>query len=135
MTRSLVTVLGVLMLAIAGCGGGTTYVATGRGGALSADARIDVVPRGANRQVLVSVQHLLPPERLGSEFSTYNVWIVPPGGRPVPAGRLDYDRGRRSGQLVTITPFEEFRVLVTAETGMPMSYPSQAVVISQDVAS
>lgn len=135
MTRSLVTVLGVLVLAIAGCGSGTSYAATGRGGALSADARIDVVPRGANRQVMVSVSHLVPPERLGSDLSTYNVWIVPPGGRPVPAGTLDYDRGSRSGRLVTITPFDEFRVLVTAETGMPMGYPSQVVVISQDVAS
>jgi hypothetical protein len=135
MTRSIVTVLGVMALAIAGCGGGTSYSAMGRGGALSADARIDVVPSGGNRQVIVSVQHLVPPERLGSDFSTYNVWIVPPGGRPVPAGRLDYDPGSRSGQLLTVTPFEEFRVLVTAETGMPMGYPSRAVVISQDVTS
>jgi len=131
--RSIVTVLGVLALAIAGCGGGTSYAAMGRGGALSADARIDVVPTGGNRQVIVSVQHLVPPERLGPDFSTYNVWIVPPGGRPVPAGQLNYDRGSRSGRLTTITPFDEFRVLVTAEAGMPRGYPSQAVVISQDV--
>lgn len=135
MTRYIVTGLGVLALAIAGCGGGTSYVATGLGPALSADARIDVERTGANRQVSVSVQHLMPPERLGRDFSDYAVWIVPPGGTPIPAGRLDYDEGRRRGRLTTITPYENFRVLITAEPGIPMGVPSRAVVIAQDVAS
>jgi hypothetical protein len=132
---SCVAPLGALVLAIAGCGGGQSYSVTGRGPALSADARIDVSPAGANRQVVVSVDHLLPPERLGRQFSTYTVWIVPPGGNPVPAGRLEYDRARRRGRLTTITPYEDFRVLVTAEPEMPLGAPSRAVVLSQDVIS
>ena len=94
-----------------------------------------MVPTGPNRQVVVAVDHLLPPERLGQEFSTYTVWIVPRGGAPVPAGRLDYDRSRRRGRLTTITPYEEFRLLVTAEPATPLGGPSRAVVLSQDVVS
>lgn len=135
MKRSIVTILGAFVLAIAGCGGGTSYAVMGRGPALSADARIDVAEVGANRQVMVSVEHLLPPERLGTDFTSYAVWIVPPGGAPVPAGRLDYDRGSRRGRLTTITPYEDFRVLVTAEPAVPTGAPSRAVVLSQDVAS
>lgn len=135
MTRFIGTALSLLALAVAGCGGGSSYAATGLGPALSADARIDVVPTGANRQVSVSVQHLMPPERLGRDFSDYAVWIVPPGGSPIPVGRLDYDAGRRRGRLTAITPYENFRVLVTAEPGIPMGVPSRTVVIAQDVAS
>ncbi|HEY8429257.1 MAG TPA: anti-sigma factor [Sandaracinaceae bacterium] len=133
---TILSLLGALMLAIASCGGGRSYVATGRGPALSADARIDVVPVSAgNRQVRVHVEHLLPPERLHEDFSTYSVWIVPPGGRPIPVGTLDYDRSSRRGQLVTVTPFERFRVLVTAEPNTRTGFPTGAVVIDQDVAS
>ncbi len=130
------TVSLVLALAIAGCGGGRSYAATGQGPALSADARIDVVPLNAgNRQVRVSVQHLLPPQRLRSEYTGYSVWIVPPGGNPIPVGTLEYDAGSRRGQLVTVTPFEDFRVLVTAEPRMTAGYPSGEVVVMQDVRS
>jgi hypothetical protein len=125
----------LVLFAVAGCGGGHTYVVTGQGGALSADARIDVTHSGANREVFVSVENLLPPERLGDGLSTYSVWIVPPGGNAVPAGRLDYNSDNRRGRLRTVTPFEDFRVVVTAEPDMPLGYPSGAVVIEQDVSS
>jgi hypothetical protein len=134
MLRTKVTVLAVLFCVA--CGGGRTYTTTGVGGALSADARIDVTAvRGGNRQVRVAVQHLPPPDRLGSGLSTYGVWIVPPGGTPVPAGRLDYDPGSRRGQLTTVTPYEDFRIIVSAEPSMPAGYPSHAIVVSQDVSS
>lgn len=128
--------LAALSLALTACGGGSSYASTGQGAALSADARIDVVPVSAgNRQVRVLVQHLLPPERLDEDFTTYSVWIVPPGGNPIPVGTLDYDRGSRQGQLVTVTPFDEFRVLVTAEPGLTGGYPSGVVVVEQEVSS
>lgn len=124
------------VLTIAGCGGGASYVTTGSGPALSADARIDVNRvYGNNRRIDLAVNHLLPPERLGEEFSSYAVWIVPPGGNPVPAGKLDYDAGARRGRLTTVTPYEDFRVIITAEPGIPSAYPTGAVVVEQDVQS
>ncbi len=121
---------------IAGCGGGSSYVTTGRGPGLAADARISVEPVYANnRKVDLQVQHLLPPQRLGQDYSSYAVWIIPPGGNPIPAGKLEYDAGNRRGRLTTVTPYENFRMLVTAESSAPSPYPTGAVVISQDVRS
>lgn len=121
---------------LSACGGGRTYVSTGRGGALSADARIEVSTiGGGNRRVRVAVQNLVPPGRLGEDLTTYSVWIVPPGGDPQPAGRLDYDAGSRRGDLTTVTPYEDFRVLVSAEPPVPAGYPSGAVVIEEYVTS
>ena len=57
------------------------------------------------------------------------------GPEPVPAGRLDYDAGNRRGQLTTITPYEDFRVLVSAEPPVPMGHPSGQVVIEEYVTS
>ena len=74
-----------------------------------------------------------PPDRLGPALSTYGVWIVPPGGAPIPAGRLAYDPANRFGQLTTVTPYEDFRVIVSAEPSVQMGAPSEAIVVSQDV--
>jgi hypothetical protein len=129
---------GVLLAFVicAGCGGGRTFVSTGHGPALSADARIEVSSApGGNRRVRIAVENLLPPGRLGEDLTSYSVWIVPPGGDPVPAGRLDYDAGSRRGRLTTITPYEDFRVLVSAEPPVPMGHPSGQVVIEEYVTS
>ncbi len=135
-SHAAVGALAAAMLTIAGCGGGASYVTTGRGPALSADARIDVHSiYGNNRRVDIAVQHLLPPQRLGQEFTSYAAWIVPPGGMPVPAGTLEYDPGSRRGRLTTVTPYEDFQVIVTAEPGIQTAYPTGAVVVSQDVRS
>ena len=124
-----------LALSLAACGSGNDYVVTGQGPALSADARIQVDPiSSGDRRLAVDVEHLLPPDRLG-DFSTYSVWVIPPGGHPVMAGRLDYDEDSRRGHIRTVTPFSTFRVIVTAEGEHGYGQPSGAVVIDQEVTS
>jgi hypothetical protein len=105
----------------AACGGGRTY-ADGVGGALSADARINVT-RSA--------------PAIGAWISPCNTCRLPAAGAATTtvsgssAGRCAH-RGQpprlrsnsRSGRLSTITPFEDFRILVSAEPAVPSGYPS-----------
>lgn len=101
-----------------------------------ADAQIDVVAtRSGEQRVRVDVERLPPPERLGLDLSTYAVWIVPPGARPIAAGQLRYDRERGRGDAVVLTPYDDFRLLVTAEPGPELDDPSPVVVVDRVVRS
>ena len=91
---------------VASCGGATSYSVAGQGVAIGADTAIEVEPTDAgNRRIALEVRHLPPPDRVVPGASTYAVWIVPMGGTPMPAGRLEYDEGDRRGELQLVTPY------------------------------
>ncbi|MEQ9074656.1 MAG: anti-sigma factor [Sandaracinaceae bacterium] len=126
------SLLAAALFALVGCGG-SSYHLMGRGQAAGTDAQLQVASvAGDNRRVDLDVQHLPPPNRLGAGFETYHVWIAPAGGTPVLAGRLHYDADDRRGRLTTITPHDNFRIMVTPEP-RGSSYPTGQVVLEHYV--
>jgi hypothetical protein len=91
--------------------------------------------RGAhgNTALTVAVDHLPPPGALGPGLNTYVVWLRPAGSRDfVNMGQVQIDDDRR-GRLTTVTPHEDFFILVTGEAAATTSRPSSYVVLQAPV--
>jgi len=61
------------------------------------------------------------------------VWLQPAGRSPVLLGRLNYDPNNQSGKLDAVTPYQTFRLYVTAEPATNEQQPSGVVVLEEDV--
>lgn len=118
----------------AACASGLSVQATGRGPAYGADARIELEEGDAgNHQLAVKIEHLVPPHRIDGKFDQYAVWIDPEHRTPRLVGILDYDEEDRAGKLETLTPYEKFDLLVTAERSGRPSDPHGTVVLSERI--
>jgi hypothetical protein len=124
----------VLATTASGCGGPLTLTANGTQRDPGAEARIEVsdLP-GGNHLLTLTLQHLTPPERLGSGNTTFLAWIRPPSGAAILAGQLGYAPDARQGTVTMTTPLQRFTVLVTAEPTPNSSAPSDFVVVSADL--
>ena len=88
----------------------------------------------ANEKLTVKVEHLPPPASLAPDLRTFVVWIDPGRGRaPMPVGQILIDEKHRSGEVVTVTAFERFEVLITAESVATPTRPSQHVILQGGV--
>lgn len=86
-----------------------------------------------NTRVTVEVAYLPPPERLAPELNTYVVWLRPAGSeRYLNAGQVKIDDDRR-GSITTTTPYEDFFVVVTAESVATVAEPSAYVMLQAPV--
>src|SRR5262249_17981273 len=108
-----VTVLAALLAGamLAACGGPLKYTVKGRAKAPEADCKIvaDVKSDAAMTTLVVTVEHLAPPDRLGSGGKVFVVWTK--GDKPKwhRVGALKYDDGKRTasieGASVPVTAF------------------------------
>lgn len=73
-------------------------------------------------ELSMELRHLAPPERVGANH--YIVWVQPEGGGSFQnVGPLVVDNDQEAEYKTTI-PYEEFRVLVTAENNLAALSPS-----------
>ncbi len=127
------TLMGMLALVAAACGGPQEYAIAGTERAAGADGMVIVEEIEGNRMVSVELEHLPPPDRISGSATVYIVWIQPNGAQPTMAGRLEYDPDDRVGRMRATTPHTNFKVLVTAEADAQAASPSDVVVARQEV--
>ncbi|MGF1467023.1 MAG: hypothetical protein ACFCGT_12900 [Sandaracinaceae bacterium] len=130
-----VALLAVTLATVPGCGGGWTYQVQGTSRDPGAEGTIQVSSvSGTGRNVVVDFAYLTPPDRLGPGRTTYVMWFRS-GEQTINAGELQYNAndGRRPARGSATSPFPNFEVLVTAETGPEVGSPSEHIVIRQAV--
>jgi hypothetical protein len=88
---------------------------------------------GGQRLVVLQLQQLPPPERLGPGLREYVVWLQDARGGEVKAGTLDYDRAHQSGNLLATTDLATFTVRVTGERDANGSQPSGVLLAERSV--
>lgn len=115
------------LVLVAGCATKVPFVRSQFVPAAEAQAKVNHDDNG-NAQIDLKVRHLARPENLTPPKSTYVVWAETPGGRVVNLGQLVVDDDL-DGRFRTVTPLQEFRLLITAED-IPMARePSQQIVL------
>ena len=75
-----------------------------------------------------AVAGLDDPAAYGSDFLTFVLWVVPPGGSAIRAGEITFD-GDRSNSLRITASHQAFWLMVTAEPDFAVYEPSPAVVL------
>lgn len=132
--------LGAMMMAgaLAGCGGPLHYEIHGSPKSPEIDAKITAkVDKAASMSKLtISIEHLAPPGRIGSDASTFVVWAR--GGDSKQwqrVGALKYDEGDRKGELSEASvPLVDFDLQITAEKKAAPESPGSDTLIAQRVA-
>jgi hypothetical protein len=122
-----------IALCLAGCSKTQTYEVKGTQSALGTDAVLSVTPKGDNQSIVLTVEHLMPPDRArpGSKF--YAVWVRHLDRAPVQLGNLEFDEKERTGSLTTSTPYKSFELFVCPEKDAQPSAPGNVIVLSQQV--
>ncbi|TAK52373.1 MAG: hypothetical protein EPO24_15275 [Bacteroidetes bacterium] len=82
-----------------------------------------------NTTISLSVKHLAPPTKLNPSRSVYIVWVESPEGKVANLGQLQVDDDLE-GDFEGTTPFEYFRILITAEDTPTVTQPSLDLVLS-----
>ena len=124
----------LMLLPLLGCARKGNYSIIGSSRAAGADGTVHVeTVEGGNRLVVVSMEHLPPPERLSPAMSTYTVWFVPANSYPVKAGNMTFSRRSRQGRIVATTPHKEFVVRLTAEPSKQVNEPGELVVAERHI--
>ena len=86
-----------------------------------------------NKRVLVSVEHLAPPEKVAEGATTYVVWAQPTGADTVQnIGALNVDK-KLKGTLMTQLPYENFKVFITAEPTAQATQPTGEELLAANV--
>lgn len=89
-----------------------------------------------NYEVNVHVDDLAEIEQLDNTKQTYVVWMETKQGNTINLGQLKSSRGLISGQrkasLETVSPYEPFRVFITAEHGLNPKVPGRQVVLTTE---
>lgn len=83
--------------------------------------------KNGNTELVVDLNHLPDPSVYGAQ--TYVVWIRPSATDDyVNVGQVAIDK-KRHGRLATLTPHEQFDVLVTAEDRATSGEPSNVIML------
>ena len=83
-------------------------------------------------KVEVTINNLIEPLKLGTEFLTYVLWVVSPEGRFSNVGEIQLDK-RGYGKLQATTPLQTFSLFVTAEPYFATRQPSEMVVMENEL--
>lgn len=130
-----VWILSIVAMALLSACGPSEYIVTGTDRAAGADGLVTLEDiEGGNHLVNVEIQHLPPPDRLGSGLNTYVVWFFGQGD-PRLASVLEYDEDDRSGNATATSPDGSFELVVTAENTRSPSTPSDVIVARRRVGS
>jgi hypothetical protein len=129
-----IAALGLAVLVLLGCGGGTRLVVLGTARAPSTSGVIEVDDvSGGHTLVAIHMEHLHPPERLEEGLTSYVVWFED-SGKAVRAGVLEYDPDNRTGDLSGTSDSRKFTVKITAEQKSDAAQPSDFVIAQKDIA-
>ncbi len=85
-----------------------------------------------NTKIEFKVQHLAPPHNLQPPRSIYVVWVQTSDNKSYNLGQLKVDKNL-NGTLNALTPFDNFRLVVSAEDFPAVSLPSQQVVLTTEL--
>ncbi len=139
-TRAFIARIGSVLVVSAllvGCGGPLKYAIRGTQKVPDADAKIvaDVNKDAAMTKLMITAEHLAPPDRAGDGASTYVVWARSGDkGTWQRIGALAYDKGDRKGELKEASvPLTAFDLSITAEKKPAPESPSTDIVFSQRV--
>ncbi len=134
MTHWLLTLSLLMLSALPACGGPAEFALTGTARAAGTDGSVTMEEiEGGSHMVMVQLEHLPPPARLGDGLTTYVVWLQEDGGQPQKAGVLAYDADERSGSMRATTPSENVSLIVTAEADRDATAPSDIVVARREL--
>lgn len=84
--------------------------------------------RNGNTTVDIRVKHLAHPTQLTPAYMEYVVWIEP-NGRPAENRGLLRVNAHLRARFQTLTPYRDFRILITAENNAQAAQPSGEVVL------
>ena len=119
-----------LGLGAVGCGGGKSYALRPLERTSGAEGKLKVKEDNGNRVVSVEMEHLAQPSAISGNFTTYVLWLRPARQKEwknMGALRIDSDR---KAKLETVTPYESFDVMVTAEAESTGDAPKGVPVLS-----
>jgi hypothetical protein len=114
---------------------GREYYAPGTALAPNADFEVTMGSSdGGNRDMTVEIDRIEHPSVVSPDARRFAVWTIARGSTtPQLAGYLRYDRDAQSGRLRTVTPLQQFTVMVTAEPDGTPRVPSDDVVAQRSV--
>lgn len=85
-----------------------------------------------NSVIAIEVNHLAPPENLNPRKAVYVVWAQAPQGRTTNLGQMTVG-ANRVGKFRSVTPLQQFRILITAEDIPAVSAPGKQEILMTDV--
>ena len=95
-----------------------------------ASGKVDIQKnKNGNTQVQIHVEHLAQPGMLTPPASNYVIWFQEERGQPVNAGQIRVGKDLK-GDYRTTTPFQNFRIFVTAEADPLAKEPTGPTVLS-----
>lgn len=132
--RTFTLSIAIAALSLAACGGPRVYTLRGTQRDPGSDARIQVEQfDGGNYFFTLTATNVTPPDRIGDGNTVYLVWVRGENGQSQMVSRLAYDVDQRTGTARVTTPLRSFTILVTAESDIEVSSPSDNVVLQQEV--
>jgi hypothetical protein len=119
---------------IASCNPPADYALVGSAYVPAAHGQVDVEKIDRDEILItVTLDHLVPPERIELGLTHYIVWFVAAGEHPVRQRTLDYDTETQVGRASIPTSLREFEVQITAENSEAPNQPSDLLVASQKI--
>jgi hypothetical protein len=116
-----------LVTIAAGCSSTTATLAPTNRNPASEGSVVARDGKNGNTELVVDLNHLPDPGVYGA--TTYVVWIRPSATDDyLNVGQVAIDK-KRHGRLATLTPHEQFDVLVTAEDRATSGEPSQVIML------
>ena len=146
-TRTILSAaLWIGLAASCGRGGSPKYPLASSPSAPGAQGNVNVEPGpNGNTRVAISVRHLAPPANISASATTYVAWIVPRAAStsrnadnqptdmaPMNVGAINVDKNL-NGTLETVTPFQQFDVMITPEPSPIAMRPTTRPVLSATV--
>jgi len=132
MRKFSIVTLAVMIAGTAGCANRYRLDTEAPNYAGMARVKVKVNDTG-NREMTLRIDHLAPPHRIDPSYRAYAVWIAVPGHATSKIGLLDYDAGKRRGEIVATSPFAKFEVIVSLEGDSSTAQPSDAIVMRKVV--
>jgi len=88
---------------------------------------------GGEKLVIIELDKLAPPERIGPGMREFVVWVEAEDGSRVRAGVLRYDRARKAGNLMATTTLPRFTVKITGERDADAVTPSSVLLAERKI--
>jgi len=124
----------IVVSMIASCNPPADYALVGSAYVPAAHGQVDVEKiDGDEILITVTLDHLVPPERIELGLTHYVVWFTAVGEHPVRQRALDYDTETQVARASIPTSLREFEVQVTAENSETPNQPSDLLVASQKI--
>lgn len=88
---------------------------------------------GGQKLVIIELDKLPPPERVGAGMREFVVWVEGEDGSRERAGALNYNRSTNAGNLMATTTLPRFTVRVTGERDANVTTPSSVLLAERKV--